>query len=241
MGVYFMTESVGDRLRRLRQAMRYSQRSLGDKIGVSGPAISQWENDQTFPEEKYWVGIGRELHCDFINDILKGERVDPLPLVEQESAADANIEFAGFSRTGMVPVISWVSAGNWEEGDIVTNSNIEEWIPAVPGMPSDTIAFKVKGLSMAPDYMPDSYIHVRRGLSLSDLEAGDAVVVRCNGEATFKIFQQDGSVSYLEPLNPDGPWPRYLKLDADCELIGRVEWNTKQAKRHKGKVTMRHS
>ena len=94
---------------------------------------------------------------------------------------------------------------------------------------------------MAPDYMPDSYIHVRRGLSLSDLEAGDAVVVRCNGEATFKIFQQDGSVSYLEPLNPDGPWPRYLKLDADCELIGRVEWNTKQAKRHKGKVTMRHS
>lgn len=237
-----MAETVGDRLRRLRQAMRYSQRSFGEKIGVSGPAISQWENDQTFPEEKYWQGIGRELRCDFINDVLKGEQTPSSdPYENHSSPADPNVEFAGSSRVGMVPVISWVSAGNWEEGEIITDSNIEEWIPAIPGMPSDTIAFKVKGLSMAPEYMPDSYIHVRRGLSIDDLEAGDAVVVRCNGEATFKIFQQDGSVSYLEPLNPDGPWPRYLKLDSDCELIGRVEWNTKQARRHKSKVGIRLS
>lgn len=64
--------TAGDRIRERRTALRYSQRSLGEKIGVSGPAVSQWENDQTFPEEHLWPKLAEVLECD-IRYILHGD------------------------------------------------------------------------------------------------------------------------------------------------------------------------
>jgi transcriptional regulator with XRE-family HTH domain len=38
--------TIGDQIRRKRKDMGLSQRALGKLIGVSGSAVSQWENDQ---------------------------------------------------------------------------------------------------------------------------------------------------------------------------------------------------
>ena len=68
--------TAGDRIRERRTALRYSQRSLGEKIGVSGPAVSQWENEQTFPEEHLWPKLAEVLECD-IRYILHGDSKNP--------------------------------------------------------------------------------------------------------------------------------------------------------------------
>ena len=38
------TESMGDRIRVLRQARGYTQEQLAQKVGVSKSAVSQWED-----------------------------------------------------------------------------------------------------------------------------------------------------------------------------------------------------
>lgn len=40
-------ETMGDRIRMLREAKRYTQTELGREVGVTKSAVSQWENGQT--------------------------------------------------------------------------------------------------------------------------------------------------------------------------------------------------
>lgn len=44
-----MTETTGQRIKRLREERRWSQRTLGDLLGVTSKTISNWERDQHIP------------------------------------------------------------------------------------------------------------------------------------------------------------------------------------------------
>jgi transcriptional regulator with XRE-family HTH domain len=43
----YMTETTGDRIKKIRKAMRMTTRQFGAKIGVSHAAVSLWENGNT--------------------------------------------------------------------------------------------------------------------------------------------------------------------------------------------------
>ena len=67
-------ETLGDRIRQLRESRNLSQDQLGSAIGISGAAIAQWETGATknprpdhilrccayFGADPYWVVFGRE-------------------------------------------------------------------------------------------------------------------------------------------------------------------------------------
>lgn len=67
-------ETMGDRIRGLRESQRLSQEAVGKIVGVSGASISQWENGTTtgikpenflrfcayFNANPYWVVFGAE-------------------------------------------------------------------------------------------------------------------------------------------------------------------------------------
>lgn len=67
-------ETMGDRIRTLRESRTLSQEDLGKIIGISGAAVSQWESGATkgirpenflrlcayFNVDPYWVVFGAE-------------------------------------------------------------------------------------------------------------------------------------------------------------------------------------
>jgi len=53
-----------DQLRARRQAFGLSQKQLADKIGVTQPALSQWENDETIPQASHLLALMKALSVD---------------------------------------------------------------------------------------------------------------------------------------------------------------------------------
>jgi transcriptional regulator with XRE-family HTH domain len=78
-----MKNTMGDRIRDLRNSRRMSQEALGKELGVSGASISQWESGATpnikppnllafcqyFNVDVYWLVLGSESE-----DPLSGNR-----------------------------------------------------------------------------------------------------------------------------------------------------------------------
>lgn len=122
---------------------------------------------------------------------------------------------------GMVPLISWVSAGRWREPDISLESPLE-WLPVTFTTPN-VFALRIEGDSMEPDYPPGHIIFVDPD---AKPEAMD-LVVALNGsdEATFKRLTKENGVWYLTPLNERYP---IQKLDSFCRIIGVVIWSGKR-------------
>lgn len=75
VGAYpFPMETMGDRIRTLRESRKLSQEDLGKIIGITGAAVSQWESGATkgikpenflrfcayFSVDPYWVAFGAE-------------------------------------------------------------------------------------------------------------------------------------------------------------------------------------
>lgn len=210
--------TAGDRIRERRTVLRYSQRSLGEKLGVSGPAVSQWENDQTFPEEHLWSKLAEVLECD-IRYILHGDSKGKALAFALD---DSVLSMAEDQVSLRIPVLSWVQAGQWTETETVTIENVKEWLPYAPEAGKNGFALIVQGESMSPYYLPNDRIYVNPDYQLSDLHTGDLVVVSCDGTATFKKLIIDGSSVYMESLNKDYPGPKYIELTENCRLVGLV-------------------
>ncbi|MBQ2041822.1 MAG: helix-turn-helix transcriptional regulator, partial [Firmicutes bacterium] len=45
-----MKETFGQRFSRLRKQRGLTQEELGEKFGISGQAVSKWENDASMPD-----------------------------------------------------------------------------------------------------------------------------------------------------------------------------------------------
>jgi transcriptional regulator with XRE-family HTH domain len=46
-GYAYLMETLGTRIKQLREAKNYTQSELGKLLGVTKSAVSQWENDQS--------------------------------------------------------------------------------------------------------------------------------------------------------------------------------------------------
>lgn len=119
---------------------------------------------------------------------------------------------------GMVPVISWVSAGRWREPDVTLDAPLD-WIPHIGATPN-TFALRVEGDSMEPNYPPGTYLIVDPDRAPEPMN----LVIALNGddEATFKRLTREGKTWYLTPLNRQYP---SQPLDSLCKIIGIVIWS----------------
>lgn len=119
------------------------------------------------------------------------------------------------------PVISWVSAGSWEEAvqpypdgfsDRYELSDYDSKGPA--------FWLEVKGDSMTAP----SGTSVPEGMMIlvdteADVKPGKLVIAKlpASNEATFKKLVEDGGIRYLKPLNPDY---KMVECDENCRIIG---------------------
>ena len=119
-------------------------------------------------------------------------------------------------RTGRVPLISWVQAGEWAHAaDLLQPGEAYEWIDTSVAVQAHTFALRVEGDSMEPEFAPGTILVVEPEL---DAYPGDYVIAKNGDEATFKQLVRDGADLYLKPLNPRYP----IKPLGSARVVGVV-------------------
>ncbi len=84
-----MKESFGERFGRLRKQKGLTQEELAQKIGLSGQAVSKWENDASMPDVSLLVELSEILGVS-LDELLGKEQNLPkvVPLEERKNVND---------------------------------------------------------------------------------------------------------------------------------------------------------
>ena len=199
--------TLGENLKKIRKAKKFTQRDLAQKSGVKQSVISDLETGNakstgSILELANALGVtAEELKKGIIGEI---EKANVIPVSPR-----------------MAPVLSWVQAGNFTNVESVDMTQVEEWLP-LPVECTNCFYLKVQGISNSPDFIEGDYILVDPDVYYSDMLSGDMIVVRKFEDATFKklVIETDGS-KYLQALNPEFK-PNIIPLDEDCHFVGQV-------------------
>lgn len=159
--------SIGEKIRRLRQALGETQASFAFRLGVEQPTVSRWE---------------------------KGGVVDMKH--QAQIAKLAGMSTAEFFQTKseprLVPIVGYVSGGESfvPSGDIEQAAEIEHVMLAIPA--EDQIAVRVRGDSMRPVYRNgDVIIGSRRNRrNLAVIVGKDCIVKTADGEGYVKVVHR---------------------------------------------------
>ena len=206
-----------DRLRQARKAAGLTQEQLAERAGIKQASVSEIER-----------GLTRT--SGYLIKFAQICGVDPVWLAEgvgtsgsgSESGMDSNVKMA--IQPGQMyryPIISWVSAGSWEEAVQPYPDGFSDRYE-VSDYDSKGPAFwlEVKGDSMTS---PNGTSVPEGMMILVDTEAevipGKLVIAKlpASNEATFKKLVEDGGIRYLKPLNPAY---KMVECDEHCRIIG---------------------
>jgi SOS-response transcriptional repressor LexA len=207
-----------DRHERIAKAIAASGKKKGEiatACGVANSAVTQWisgESKSLRPENLYALAKATGFRAEWLA-IGEGPERD---------AEESNVtQVAQPSAMYRYPVISWVSAGSWEEAvqpypdgfsDRYELSDYDSKGPA--------FWLEVKGDSMTAP----TGTSVPEGMLIlvdteADVKPGKLVIAKlpASNEATFKKLVDDGGVRYLKPLNPAY---KMVEVDESCKIIG---------------------
>ena len=194
--------TIGDRIKQAREAKGLTQQALGKAVGVSRPAVTQWEDGTSEPRSKKLPGIAATLEVDlgWLTHGVTGAR-------------------------GM-PVRGEVAAGTWREAIDLDFEPIP--ISPIAGYPSDAqYGLLVRGTSLNRIASDSDYLVVvdinEAGLSP---RPGDLVVVhrKQHGktEATAKRLVREGGKLSLRAESSDPQYQGSIPLgdtDDDTEIV----------------------
>ncbi|MCP5197022.1 MAG: helix-turn-helix domain-containing protein [Gammaproteobacteria bacterium] len=227
-------ETVGQRIRIAREYMsaelqrKISQTELAEKCGWGQSRIANYERDVRAPRAEEiktisditrvraeWIQFGTGTMHASHEGLLAGIKRERKRWLEEKEHSNV---IPGPAIQGKVPVISWVQAGGWKEAidSVALDEEIEEWVTTTVQVREHTFGLRVQGDSMEPNFPAGIYIVVEPDI---DPQPGDYVIVRNQGEATFKQLIKDGDDWYLKPLNPRYPIKPLL---SPCHIIGVV-------------------
>lgn len=184
-----------------------TQQELADAIGISVQYLNQLLTGHRNIGEK----TARKIEA--------AAKIPSLALDVELKVGELSNVSPGPPIRGMVPLISWVSAGRWRDCDV--QDEPLAWIPVTFATPN-VFALRVEGDSMKPDYPPGHILFVDPDRHPEPMNL--VIALNGDGEATFKRLTREGGVWYLMPLNERYP-PQ--KLDSLCKIIGVVIWTGK--------------
>jgi transcriptional regulator with XRE-family HTH domain len=82
-------QTLGERLRELRETNRLSLRHLAARVHITAPYLSDIELDRRHPSDKVLVDLARALHTS-IDELRQHDPKSLLADIERRIAADAN-------------------------------------------------------------------------------------------------------------------------------------------------------
>lgn len=123
----------------------------------------------------------------------------------------------------LLPVLSWVQAGEMTSVETINPTEINEWLPPLSADdPDGCFYLRVVGVSNSPAYVEGDCILVNPKFQVCDLLSGDLIVVRNNTDATFKkLVIESNDRKYLQALNPNFH-PNIIEFEEGTELVGLV-------------------
>lgn len=194
-----------------------SQRAFADKTGLAVAFISQIHN------RRRPVGDDAARRIESAFNFPRGW------MDKAHGNTELPTEFANLvsapRNKGMVPVISWVQAGELTEAvDLYEPGDAEEWLPCPRSHGRHTFALRVRGDSMTNPY-PGQRSYPEGTLIYVDpdepVENGRRVVAKLldSDEVTFKVYAEDAGRRFLKPLNPQYPT---LELTDGYQIVGVV-------------------
>jgi len=214
-------ETIIDRIEKLLLGAgvppRRVRRELADTCGITVQAVGDW-----------FKGATKKISPEYLALIAKkwNTSTDYLITGKCNNADSDNVSFKGYKETNKVPLISWVTAGNWEDPiDNYAVGYAEDWLPCPPNCKEKTtFALNITGDSMddgtSSGYRDGEIIFVD-GSKSEPAHNSDVVVKNGGGKVTFKRLINSNGTWYLKPLNPD--WPdKIIELDSNCHIVGRV-------------------
>ena len=122
--------------------------------------------------------------------------------------------------TRMLPVLSYVQAGNWTNVQSVSKLDIEQWLPAPPTAGKNSYYLIVRGISNSPYFNDGDFICIDPDICIEHVQTGEMVIAECDGESTFKALVKDYKQMYLKALNPNFQ-PNIIQLKENCVYKGK--------------------
>lgn len=197
--------SVGKRIKEGRERLHLNVDQFAKLVGVSRGSVQQWENDTTAPNRKRQPIVAGALNLT-VAELMS----------ETENVSSVDKQF------GVVPLISWVKAGDWmEAADPLQPGDAESWLPCPVNHGSRAFALRVRGDSMTASYgrtYPEGCIIFVDPDRRSPVN-GERIIAKMAGtdEVTFKVFKEEDGRRWLQPLNPS-----HLPIREAFKVLGTV-------------------
>lgn len=200
-----MGNTLGDRLRALRERSGKTQRELAALLCINRVSYTQYENNKRTPppDTLRKLAIIFNVSVDYLlgNDVMK------------TSAAKKGVK---------IPVLGRVVAGVPIEA-IQEILDYEEITPELAAT-GDFFALKIRGHSMEPRMLEGDVVIVRRQ---DDVDSGDVAIVLVNGdEATVKRVKKQKDGITLIATNTSVYEPHFYSnaeiADLPVRILGRV-------------------
>ena len=200
--------TLGENLKKIRKAKKMTQKELAQKSGVKQSVISDLETGNakstgSILELANALGVtAEELKKGVIGEL--DNNVAPI-------------------TAKLLPVLSWVQAGEMTSVETINPTEINEWLPPLSADdPDGCFYLRVVGVSNSPAYVEGDCILVNPKFQVCDLLSGDLIVVRNNTDATFKkLVIESNDRKYLQALNPNFH-PNIIEFEEGTELVGLV-------------------
>lgn len=209
---------LGEKIKTLRKAKKWTMADLSQRSGLSKGYISMLErgvnpttNKEPIPtlETVYKIANAFGVPSDTLLDNVEGQvSINKVNLIETK-------------RTGTirrVPVLGTISCCL----PIISEENIDYYEEELDDLlPSGNIFYlKTKGDSMSPTIPNDSLVMIREQPSVENGEIA-AVLVNGDTEATLKRVHFSGDTILLQADNPLYP-PYIVSEDNPARIIGKV-------------------
>lgn len=205
-----------DRVKAARSHAKLTQAQLAKAVGIDQASISDLERGRS-QRSSYNASIAKA--CGVSAIWLESESG---PMVAVAQAEPSNVrDTIQPNMAYRYPVISWVSAGSWEEA-----------VQPYPDGFSDRYEmsdYDAKGAAFWLEVKGDSMtspagVSVPEGMMIlidteADVKPGKLVIAKlpASNEATFKKLVDDGGTRYLKPLNPEY---KMVECGPECRIIG---------------------
>lgn len=203
--------TLGERLRHLRKSHGLTLQGVGSWFGITRASVSGWESDRARPDPEKLPLLAKKLGVS-VEYLITGKG--------QGDLASSNVE-PGPEIKGLVPVISWVQAGDFCEAvDLLPPGEAEEWISCPVSHSPHTYALRVRGASMEPRFREGEIVIVDPKIGADN---GRFVIAKKTGanEVTLKKLVIEGDDRYLQAVNPAWPEP-IIRIAEEWIICGVV-------------------
>lgn len=212
---------MGARIQQKMDDIGLSQEQLADMVGISQNSISKiirgiTQRSKSTPKIAKALGVS-EVWLVYGDGIPTSNEVFPIP-----NTAPINTQS---NAGGLVPVISWVTAGSFSNVEALPADELIKWVPCPVPHSKSTFALRVVGISMEnpngkPSFEDGDIIYVDPE-RMPENKSFVIVTLEGSSQATFKqlIIELDGK--YIQPLNPN--WhEKIIKINGNATINGVV-------------------